>query len=853
MGDYVQKQVVKKIVFILIISITVLFGISLGLLFASFQTTDIRKMVDDFELSVPTNIYDRNGELIAQLSLEQREIIPLKDIPEIVIQSFISYEDAAFFKHHGFSFKRTVGALLGDLKRSILGRGGALQGGSTITQQLAKRLFTTQERSLFRKLKELWYSVQLEKYYSKQEILEMYLNEIYFGHGAYGIKAASKLYFNKNVKDLTIAEAAILATLPQSPKYNSPVLYPENSKRRQKMVFERLISNGYITREQAEKSYEEFWASYSQRTFPTDFTAQSLIVNNAPYYVDAVLKMLKAEGFTDEQIYKKGLNIYTACDLKMYKASEKYLNDALAKLNDSYSKQFKPIKSSVFKDAYDIADLFVQMTNASPSFSLEKNKNKFKFYKLEETLDIIDLFSISQKDNFLGYSSENWTLTYKNNLETKILQGSVVTIDPQTGYVLVLIGGTGFTKQNQLNRALSGKFQPGSGIKPFIYAGAIEEKICTASTVILDAPIIYKFSEEDIWEPKNYSGEYSGYVRVRTALMQSINIPMVKVMEALGVMKARKYIAKFYSIKESEVPPYLSTALGTIGISPLKAAKAYAVLAHGGVDVFPILIRKVEDRDGRTIRDFEKEILDKYKTLDPSELRIVSPQTAYIINSILTGVGKPGGTASVLANYNFPFEFAGKTGTTSNWKDAWFNGYTQNLATVIWIGFDRSSSLGKGFTGGVIAAPIWGNIMQYVYKVLKVKIPNFTKPDGLIWVNIDASTGYLAGPNTKKSLLEVFIAGTQPKQISDGSQIFSLVMPANPIETISPDQINSSTTINPFENIQQNTANQDDPFAIFNTLLNNTNSNYSSTNSNSTNNSGSDESSSSGNGNNGDQ
>lgn len=848
MGAYVQKEHIKKILFIIIIAITVLFGVALGSLFASFQTTDIRKMVDDFELSVPTNIYDKDGELIAQLSLEQREIIPLKDIPEIVIQSFISYEDAAFFKHHGFSFKRTLGAFWGDIKRTILGRGGALQGGSTITQQLAKRLFTGQERSLFRKLKELWYSVQLEKYYSKQEILEMYLNEIYFGHGAYGIKAASKLYFNKEVPDLTIAEAAILATLPQSPKYNSPVLYPENSKRRQKMVFERLIANGYITREQADKSFEQFWASYSQRTFPTDFTAQSLTVNKAPYYVDAVLKMLKNEGFTDEQIYKKGLNIYTACDLKMYQASEKYLNDALSKLNESYSKQFEPIKSAVYREAYDISDLFIQMTNSSPSFSLSKNKNKFKQNKLEETLNIINLFSLSQKDNSLGYLSENWTTNYKNNIETKILQGSIVTIDPQTGYVLVLIGGTGFTKQNQLNRALSGKFQPGSGIKPFIYAAAIEEKVCTASTVILDAPIIYKFSEEDVWEPKNYSGEYSGYVRVRKALVQSINVPMVKVMESLGVMKARKYISRFYSIKESEVPPYLSTALGTIGVSPLKAAKAFAVLAHQGMDVFPILVRKVEDREGRTLRNFEKEILEKYKKLDPAELKIVSPQAAYIVTSILTGVGKPGGTASSLANFNFPFEFAGKTGTTQNWKDAWFNGYTQNLATVIWIGFDRSSSLGKGFTGGTIAAPIWGNIMQYVYKVLKVKIPNFQKPDGLVWVNIDADTGFLAGPTTQKPLLEVFIAGTQPKQVSDGKQIFSLVMPANPIETLSPNQTNSSNATNPFENLQQNTTTQEDPFAIFNTLLNNSSTNSSSNNTTTSGNSD-DNSNNSGNGN----
>ncbi len=822
MEDNVQKLVVKKILLILLIAITVLFGISLGTLFASFQTTDVRKMVDDFELSIPTNIFDRNGELIAQLSMEQREIIPLKDIPEIVIQAFISYEDSAFFKHHGFSIRRILGAFLGDFKKFITRRGGSLQGGSTITQQLAKRLFTTQERSLFRKLKELWYAVQLEKYYSKQEILEMYLNEIYFGHGAYGIKSATKLYFNKEVKDLNLAEAAILATLPQSPKYNSPALYPENSKKRQKMVFARLIENGYITEDEANKSFEEFWSSYSQKTFSTDFSAQNLTINKAPYYVDAVLKMIKKEGFTDEQIYKKGLNIYTACDLKMYQASQKYLNESLSKLNESYNKNYQPIKRFLIKEAYDVADLFIQMTNASPSFSLNKNKNKFKFDKLEETLNIVSLFSIGQKDSNLGYSSESWVSSYKTSLETNILQGSIVTIDPQTGYVLVLIGGSGFTKQNQINRALSGKFQPGSGIKPFIYAGAIEERICTASTVILDAPVIYKFSEDDIWEPKNYSGEYNGYVRVRKALVQSINIPVVKVMESLGILKARKYLAKFYSLNESEIPPFLATSLGTIGISPLKAAKAFAVLAHQGVDVFPILIRKIEDREGRLLRNFEKEIMDQYLKLPPEKLKIVSPQTAYIITSILTGVGTGAGTAPVLANYKFPFEFAGKTGTTQNWKDAWFNGYTQNMATVIWLGFDRSSSLGKGFTGGSVVAPIWGNIMQYFYKVLKIKIPKFNKPGGLVWVNIDADTGYLAGPTTKKSLLEVFIAGTQPKKISDGKQIFSLVMPENPIQTLSPTETQAEDFNNPFSTIQTNTENQEDPFSIFNNLLDET-------------------------------
>jgi len=813
----VQIKKSNRILIIIIIAIVILFGIALGSLFASFRNTDIKQAINDLEFALPTNIYDRNGELIAQLSIEQREIIPLKDIPEIVIQAFISYEDAKFFKHHGFSFKRTIGALFGDLKRSILHRGGALQGGSTITQQLAKRLFTTQERSVFRKLKELWYAVQLEKHYSKQEILELYLNEIYFGHGAYGIKAASKLYFNKEVKDIGLAEAAILATLPQAPKYNSPVLYPENSKRRQKMVFDRLIENGYITKEEAEKSFNQFWESYSQRTFPTDFTAQSLVVNKAPYYVDAVIKKLKGDGFTDEQLYKKGYNVYTACDLKMYQAADKYLKETLSGLNSSFKAQNKPLQNYIIKDAYDIADLFVHMTNASPSFSLNKNTTKFKRIIFEDSLPILSLLSATGKDSFIGYQSEEWVNAYKVYLERNVLQGSFVTIDPQTGYVLVMIGGTGFTRQNQLNRAIQGRFQPGSGIKPFIYAGAFEERVCTPATVILDAPIIYKFSEDDIWEPKNYSGEYSGYVRVREALRKSINIPMVKVMEALTIPKARKYISKFYSINESAVPPYLSTALGTISVTPLQAAKAYAVLGHGGVDVFPLVVTRIEDRDGKVLRNYEKEVFDKYKSTNPDALKVVSPQAAYLVNSILQGVAKPGGTAVSLASYNFPFEFAGKTGTTSNWKDAWFNGYTSNMATVIWIGFDRTSSLGRGFTGGVIAAPIWGKFMNFVHKVLKVAIPPFSKPDNLVWANIDAFTGYLAGPGSQRTLMEVFIAGTQPKMVSDGKHIFSLVMPENPIATFTPAETEENT-INPFSNVQQTTT-TDNPFSIFDTIF----------------------------------
>ncbi|MCX8058657.1 MAG: PBP1A family penicillin-binding protein [Spirochaetes bacterium] len=776
-----------NILTIILFAGTILAGITIGVVFASFSRIDIEKIITEKQLSIPTIIYDINGKVIDELFQEKREIIPFRDIPENLIKAFIAYEDKDFYKHHGFNTKRILISMLYNIKRILTKQKGTIVGGSTITQQLAKRLFTESEKTIYRKLRELWYTVQIEKKFSKNEILEFYLNEVYFGHGVYGIKTASEFYFGKNVKDLTLAECALLATLPQSPVYNSPILYPENSKKRVKMALDRMIELNFVSKEEAQKSYEKLWESLSERNFASISSPYFLSKSKAPYYTDAVLNVLKND-FTPEDIYKKGLRIYTACNLDYQVVAEKYLKEALEKLNAEYSKSTKNKNDYIINNYLDIIDFFFEMNNIQTGITNNKANIKYnKFYK-ENVVDFINLLTQNQNSTKLANIFENYKILYQKELEKNFIQGAIVSIEPSTGYVLVLVGGYEWTKQDQLNRALRVRFQPGSGIKPFIYAGALEKRIITPSTVILDAPIIYQFSENDIWTPSNYDGQFSGYVRVRDALRKSINIPAIKVMEALGISETLEYLSKFYSVtnifegkqvkNKSDFPPYLSTALGTISISPLQAAKAFSIFANKGKEVYPIIVRYVTDREGRIIKNYEQEYNQKLLSKSAEEIQIVSPQTAFLISSILKDAAAPGGTAyASLSQFKLDFDFAVKTGTTQNWKDAWMNGYTDNLTTIVWIGFDRASSLGLGYTGGYTCGPIWGKFMQYIYQILKRAKPKFSVPSGIIALTIDSYSGLLSSPNSPRSYTEYFIAGTQPKTYASTGGLFLLSYP----------------------------------------------------------------------------
>lgn len=775
MKNKVNKLNLAQFTFLIFIILLILAGISIGAIFASFTRIDIEKAIKNKELSIPTNIFDRNGKLIAQIYVEHREIIPLKDLPQDLINAFLAYEDKNFYEHHGFNLKRLIGAMISNIKRALFRHHqGYVSGASTITQQLAKRLFTEGEKTIFRKLKELWYAVQIEKHFSKNEILELYLNEIYFGHGAYGIQTASKLYFNKDARELTLGECAILAMLPQSPYRHSPILFPKTAQKRQKMVLDRMVEAGFITKEQATVAYNNFWAKYKQKKFSTGYSSYSfaMSVNKAPYYVDAVLRILFKD-FTPAQIYKKGLNVYTAVDIDYQQAARKILQESLKSLNENYKKNLEYLNKYLLNDIPDFIDIAFQTNNIYSNLGSYKQQMKFNKFYLENIVDTLHLSTTVLNTPILSYEIEDKKNKFIQSLKTKIIEGSIVSIDPKTGYVLTLIGGSGFNLQNQFNRAIKGHFQPGSGIKPFIYTAAFNEKLITPSTTILDAPIIYNFDDGTSWEPHNYSGKYHGYIRVREALRKSINIPAVKVFEYLGIEKGRTYLSEFYGINRNRIKPYLSTALGTIEVTPLEVARGFATLANYGKAVFPIIVRYVTDREGKILKNYEKQINDKLLNYSDDELQVVAPQAAFLTTSVLEDTAKPGGTAYWgLRPFNLKFPFASKTGTTSNWNSAWFQGYTPNLATVVWVGFDRTSSLGKGFTGGRVSAPIWGKFMKYVYEILKRKVENFPIPPNIIKLRVDSESGLLASSKSKSTYYEYFWQGTQPKTLANGYNHF---------------------------------------------------------------------------------
>lgn len=751
----------ERVLIAALLVLSVVLGTGMGILITAFENTADISTLQHFQPEVPSKIYDRNGTLISELFTVKREPVTYDELPRDLINSVLAIEDSQFYDHRGIHLKRVFGALVANIKA-----GRIEQGASTITMQLARTLFTGREKTYARKIKEMWLALKIEKAYSKNEILTLYFNQIYFGHGAYGIQAAAQFYFNKRVEELTLAECALLAGLPQSPNRLSPLRNPNLARKRQELVLEGMVTNGMVSREEAAESFQDFWVNFRMQLRSPSQSVHKLIENKAPHFTEYVRQRLEQQ-YGADRIYTGGLKIYTSLDLTQQAYADKYLKQGLARQNEIYRNTMQVVRKTLdtrYLDALDMLTLVMGMDTLD--ISKYKVRERVQEQVTANFIAPLDMLSFMFGANNINRITESAYMKGKEEGEFEEVEGALIAIEPKTGYITAMVGGSTFSEDNQINRAVQIRRPTGSGFKPFIYTAAVDTKIFTPASVLIDAPVIF-FDEEEQWIPDNYSGLYRGKIRLREALRKSVNVITAKVVDRLGIDTVIKYAADIIGITDpAEVkkrfPKVFSIALGVVELSPYEQARAFATYANEGVAVDPIAILYVLNRDGNLIDNFEADL--RKKQMEQGERRVLSPQTNFIITDILKGVLQPGGTGYRAASaHEFDRPAAGKTGTTQNWKDAWFTGFTPDLVTSVWVGFDRFTiSLGRGQAGGSVAAPIWA---QFMRDALKDAEPSwYSKPQGVFAVKVCAQSGLLPTKGCEYVVWEYFLQGTIPTE-----------------------------------------------------------------------------------------
>ncbi|MDR3237262.1 MAG: PBP1A family penicillin-binding protein [Spirochaetia bacterium] len=737
--------------------------IGVAIAFAFILPSDFKKVkaLAVFRPDITTKIYDKNGLLVSELFKQKREVVPLNRMPKNLVNAFIAVEDNEFYNHIGVNPKGIVRAFFVNIMA-----GGVRQGGSTITQQLSKVLLTSGERTIFRKIKEACIAIMMEFTYSKDEIMQLYLNQIFLGHGAYGVESAAQIYFNKHVWECTLAESALIASLPAAPNLLSPIRHPNVSMARHRIVLAKMVEMGYITVKDAETAYLAFWPDYLlyiNELEPT-VTAWSARVDKAPWFTEYIRRDL-IKKYGDDMVYNKGLMVYTTLDLNKQRAAEKALWSMLERQNAvSFNLAFK--NHDVFMDTFSeeisiVSDLFgVNTFSKRGSRENEKINSHFRTEIVEELEELNLLGGLDSIGKFI----DSYRGTFSEDKDLQKVEGALISINHENGYIEAMVGGAPFTSINQLNRPMQSRRQPGSSIKPLLYAAAIESGEFTAATPVLDSPIIYLDNESGSWTPENYDGDYQGLVPLRKALAMSINVVSVRMAEKLGMDTVIKYYAKLLKISgddiQSRIPRNLSIALGTLEVSPFELTRAYSIIANGGRDVIPFSIRYVTDYAGNMLENQEEEVKKTLqKERQDGKIQIIKPETAQLMISLLKTVidHGTGRSASIGA------EAAGKTGTTNSWRDAWFIGFVPQLTTGIWVGYDKMGlTLGRGQTGGIISAPVWGAYMKKVMSFEKSRaFPSYAKLSEAV---VCEKTGLLPSHDCKQLSTEVFVPGTVPDQ-----------------------------------------------------------------------------------------
>jgi len=732
-----------------------------------YLSQDLPKIntLNDYRPDTVTSVFSDDGRKIGEFYEERRIVIPLSEMPKDLINAFVSAEDSRFREHPGIDIISIMRASLKNFKAGTI-----VQGGSTITQQLTKSFLLTPERTYKRKIKEAILAYRIEKKFTKDEILFLYLNQIYLGHGAYGVESASENYFGKHTKDLNLSECSMLAGLPQAPSRYSPFRFPDRAKQRQIYVLNRMKEEGIITNLEATEAIDLKLDIKPRKNW---------FIERVPYYTEHVRRYVEKK-YGKDALYNQGLQIHTAVNIELQKMGRKAVNKGLIEL-DRRTGYRGPLKNI---PDLQIEDFCTKVTEKIGTAALNKgniyegvvlsldDKTGITLVRVGNFHGIIKLKTITwarKPDHEIAHYQvkiKKPSQVFKPGdiilvkvleeagVDTKIefsleqepvAQSALLSIEAETGHVKAMIGGRGF-KNSQFNRAYQSRRQPGSAFKPIIYAAALD-KGYTVASMIMDSPVVYKDTERDhIWKPKNSKEKFFGPTLFRKALVKSRNIVTIKILQDLGTDYIIDY-ARRLGI-QSDISQNLSIALGSSGLSLLELVNAYSVFSNLGYLIEPVFITKIFDRDGNLL---ETSKLIRKKVIDMT--------TAYIMTNIMESVVKSGTGWRVKA---LKRPVAGKTGTTNKLFDAWFLGYTPQYTTGVWVGLDQEAPLGKGENGSRTASPIWLEFMKNVLEGKPAK--TFKVPEGIVFAKIDAKTGLLPIEESEKTIFECFKEGTLPKE-----------------------------------------------------------------------------------------
>jgi penicillin-binding protein 1A len=724
--------------------------------------------------SAGTKIYSDDDVLIGELSAEKGIFVPLDSIPKNMINAVIAVEDSRFWKHRGIDYIAIGRAFMQDLIHARL-----KEGASTLTQQLAKVVFLSPEKTIKRKVMEVALAVKIEKSLTKKEILELYLNKVYFGHGAYGVEMASRVYFGKSVRQLNLSEASMLAGLVKGPTVFSPFNNLTKSKERQAVVLMRMEEEGYITKSQREAAYRQ----------PLYLSSLRKGIEADSYFTEYIRKYLE-DKYGVDTVYKTGLKVYTTLNRGMQVAAVSAVQNGLREVDKrrgwrgpiehrkdiDIQKELstKEIPSTVVGNPGDIysglvlkvgdKDSIIKTRGLLGKLSIKDAMWAARVLNKDGTAKVIRNFTLRKilrpgdvvKVSIKSIRDKKVELALEQEPE---VEGALVAVEPYTGFIRAMVGGYDFIRSD-FNRALFAKRQPGSAFKPVIYAAAMDNGFTPAS-IINDEPVTYMGGPKGEWSPENYDHKYYGPTRLREALAYSRNVVTVKLVDAIGIDSVINFARNLGF--QDDMPRNLTVALGSFSITPLELAVIYDVFASNGMKVRPIAIKYITDRKGQILESNE-----------PGPQQVISPQTSFLITSMMEDVVNYG-TGWRAKSLGVPV--AGKTGTTNDYKDAWFVGYTSNIVACTWVGFDSNKPLGPAETGARAASPIWVSFMNSA----KGGAEAFAQPEGIISATIDPQTGMLSWDGF--GIREYFKEGTEPRQ---GSRSAAAPETRGPVASPSP-------------------------------------------------------------------
>ena len=785
-----MKRLLTYLFFAVLATPLLVVAVLLGAYFYVSATLPQIDSLADYRPPLITTIYADDGTVIAEYSRERRFLVPYEKMPKTLVQAFVAAEDAGFFKHQGIDFVSIMRAAINNIKA-----GGISQGGSTITQQVAKTMLLTPERTFTRKFKEAILAWRMEQALTKEDILYIYLNQIYLGHRSFGVEAAARSYFDKTVEELTLAESAILAGLPQAPSRYSPYRHYQRAMDRQKYVLGRMFEEGFITpAEQIAAEAEEVVITPRLNTL-LDVTA---------YFNEQVRRYLE-QRFGEDILYTGGLQVETSINLKLQQAAQHAVKQNL-RAHDK-RRGFRPVETVLDEVAQteflaaqgkEFADGGLEIGLETRALVVGRDGDRI----LCRIGDRTGTVSISASDwagsievvagdsepvgnadggrvtrlpvgalidvRILNTANETLELALE---QEPLAQAALAAIDPRTGQIRAMVGGYDFRK-SQFNRAIQARRLPGSAFKPLIYAAALDRGYTPAS-IILDTPLIYENRQVDTgeieeWKPRNYEEKFHGPTRFRDALALSRNVVTIKILEDIGVGYAAGYAQKLGI--ETPLQRDLSMALGSTAVTPMEMLTTYTVFASGGILSPPTYITRIRDRNGRILEsidptDFATGMAADQRLIRQAPRRVISPETAYLTTNIMESVVQHG-TGRQARALNRPS--AGKTGTTNDLKDAWYVGYIPQLAAVSWIGYDEEQPLGRSETGGRAALPAWIAFMQEAIKLYPVE--HFPVPDAIEFFPIDRQNGLLVAEDYKDAYYEAFSPGSAPTRMSSEPQ-----------------------------------------------------------------------------------